>query len=55
MTIAQTIIQQLGRACLGLLGAHTLVDLKDGVRGVGHEVAIQDKVADDRNPHVLKA
>ena len=31
MTIAQTIAQQLGRACLGLLGAHTLVDLKDGL------------------------
>jgi len=27
--IAQTIIQQLGNVCLSLLGAHTLVDLKD--------------------------
>ena len=31
MTIAQTIAQQLGRACLGLLGARTLVDLNDGL------------------------
>lgn len=30
--IAQTIIQQLGNICLGLLGAHTLIDLKDGLQ-----------------------
>jgi hypothetical protein len=29
--IAQTIIGQLGNVCLSMLGAHTLVDLKDGL------------------------
>jgi hypothetical protein len=29
--IAKTIIQQLGNVCLSMLGAHTLVDLKDGL------------------------
>lgn len=31
MTIAQIIIHQLGNICLSMLGAHTLVDLKDGL------------------------
>jgi hypothetical protein len=29
--IARTIIGQLGNVCLSMLGAHTLVDLKDGL------------------------
>jgi len=29
--IAQTIVGQLGNVCLSMLGAHTLVDLKDGL------------------------
>ena len=30
-TIAETIIGQLGNICLSMLGAHTLVDLGDGL------------------------
>lgn len=30
--IAQTIAQQLGTACFALLGAHTLIDLQDGLQ-----------------------
>lgn len=43
--IAQTIAQQLGALTLGMLGAHTLVDLEDGlqfrIRGCGHVNLIQ--------------
>lgn len=30
--IAQTIAQKLGRVCLAMLGAHTFIDLKDGLQ-----------------------
>ena len=55
--IAQTIANQLGSLCLGLLGAHTLVDIGDGlqfhIRGC-HQVNLIQIILDPCDTYTVR-